>query len=145
MIRPYVRHDGDIFREIYSAAGMAEVFPDLDSPLFVTKVVSEENGVPVMGMALQLVAEAYFFCDPTAGTPQQRWQRFLEIHEAARCQTYGFGLDVAYCYLPPKLEKSFGRKLERVGWAPNLWKSYTRQIQPKTTDLKEAMLCTSAK
>jgi hypothetical protein len=37
-----------------------------------------------MAVLLRLTAEAYLLHDPAAGTPRERWQRFLALHEAAR-------------------------------------------------------------
>ena len=44
-----------------------------------------EGNCHIVGAAfLRLTAEAYLLLDPRAGTPRERWQWLLALHEAAR-------------------------------------------------------------
>ena len=111
---------------MHAAQGFGYPLPDLDSPMFVSKLVLEleeeddedearlqnegAQGKPAcrsgrglanrsslaelsargkssrvtMAILQRLTAETYLLHDPAAGTPRQRWQQFLALHEAAR-------------------------------------------------------------
>ena len=145
-IREYTPNDFDALRRMHAAQGFGYPFPDLDSPLFLSKLVLEDelensldenredegreeahrnsppqaavgaappldstphdpdprNRQPRIAMAvlLRLTAEAYLLHDPAAGTPRQRWQRFLALHEAAQRSAAARGLDDVQAFLP---------------------------------------------
>lgn len=90
-----------------------------------------------MAIGARLTAETYLFLDKDWGTPELRWQGFLSLHEAARRDMYKRGLEDCYCWLPPQIEKPFGKRLMRVGWEKNKWPSYTYKLNEPTTDYKE--------
>src|SRR5271165_1512969 len=142
-IREYSPNDLDALRRLHAAQGFGYPFPDLESPLFVTKLILEDeetedeaaessaafslrvlagsreaadsDSLPAsaasspekkprriaMAILLRLTAEAYLLHDPAAGTPHQRWQRFLALHEAARNSAAAKGLDDVQAFLPP--------------------------------------------
>src|ERR1700719_981919 len=115
-IREYMPADLDALRQMHAAQGFGYPLPDLDSPMFVSKLVLEEDGSDVpreenddaegrevadasslrenllpgnfprvtMAILQRVTAETYLLHDPSAGTPRQRWQSFLALHEAAR-------------------------------------------------------------
>ena len=136
MVRKYKPEDEEEIKAFYIGSGYEFEYPDLSSPLFITKMVTEEDGMVVMGAALKLSAEAYLFANPSWGSPRERWKALLELHEAVRISGYGFGLDGVNCWLPPEIEKPFGRRLMRLGWERNHWRSYCRELQPTTVDLR---------
>ena len=168
-IREYTPADFDALRQLHAAQGFGYPLPDLDSPLFVTKLILEEeeedsdewrtedqdaegrelanrNSPPeescpsekapcrssstriLMAVLLRLTAETYLLHDPAAGTPRQRWQRFLAIHEAALCAAAACGLDDAQAFLPPPIARSFGRRLARLGWKRDPWLCFSKVI-----------------
>jgi hypothetical protein len=193
-IRHYVPTDLDALRQLHAAHGFGYPLPNLDSPLFVTKLVLEEDesgtdlpagqagfslspfcgaaeshrcgeltdigdetgrevagvnsppsadGIPgasvapsprrgssriVMAAFLRLTAEAYLLHDASAGTARQRWQNLLALHEAVRCDAAARGLDDVQAFLPPRVARSFGRRLARLGWRPDPWPCFTKVI-----------------
>lgn len=190
-IREYTPADFDALRRMHAAQGFGYPLPDLDSPLFVTKLVLEDEDssarfslrglaeareatgskalvggreapggrevadrnslreespsreeVPwqsntprvngsrriVMAVLLRLTAETYLLQDPAAGTPRQRWQRFLALHEAALRAAADRGLDDAQAFLPPRIARSFGRRLARLGWTQDPWPCFSRRL-----------------
>src|SRR4029077_10516925 len=137
-IREYTPADFDALREMHAAQGFGYPFPDLESPLLVTKLVLEDddddapgensdaegreeahrNPPPessasanprriAMAVLLRLTAETYLLHDPAAGTPRQRWQQFLALHEAARSSAAARGLDDVQAFLPPRVARAF--------------------------------------
>ena len=86
-IRAYEDSDLAALQAIHKKQGFSYAFPDLSNPLFLTKVVlgREEPGQGIAGAALlRLTAEAYLLLDPIAGSPRERWQWLLGLHEATR-------------------------------------------------------------
>jgi len=158
-IREYTPADFDALRRMHAAQGFGYPFPDLESPLFVTKLVLEDDvdGAPdetgdaqgreephrnsppesttrassrriAMAVLLRLTAETYLLHDPAAGTPSQRWQRFLALHEAARNSAAARGLDDVQAFLPPRVARAFGRRLARLGWTHDPWPCFSRRL-----------------
>src|SRR5579862_3077883 len=122
---------------MHSAQGFGYPLPDLESPMFVSKLVLEDEEEPrdcgtssrvKMAILLRLTAEAYMLHDPAAGTPRQRWQRFLALHEAARHDSAARGLDDVQAFLPPQVARAFGRRLTRLGWVRDPWVCFSRQV-----------------
>jgi hypothetical protein len=152
-IREYTAADLESLRRLHSAQGMPYQFPDLTNPLFLTKLVIERNspeadsreagerdsasfGVAdreiVGAILLRLTSEAYFLLDPRAGTPRDRWQALLMLHEAARTDAARRGLDDAHAWLPPQVANAFGRRLSRLGWFREPWPSFSRSTRAAT-------------
>jgi hypothetical protein len=174
-IREYTPADLDTLRRMHAAQGFGYPFPDLNSPIFVSKLVVEEDdnhiedsdleevgqalaknqgargreeagvsslrdistaGAPPRGSAsritmailLRLTAETYLLHDPAAGTPRQRWQRLLALHEAGRRDAAARGLDDVQAFLPPSIARAFGRRLSQLGWTRDPWPCFSRRI-----------------
>jgi hypothetical protein len=155
-IREYTPDDLDDLRRLHAAQSFGYPFPDLESPLFVSKLVleddeddeqSENSGAEgreeshpnfppekadasspriVMAVLLRLTAEAYLLHDTSAGTPRQRWHRLLALHEAARHDAAHRGLDDVQAFLPPRVARAFGRRLARLGWRQDPWPCFSR-------------------
>ena len=137
-IREYTAADLESLRQLHSAQGMPYQFPDLTNPLFLTKLVIERDSPDtdsrevVGAILLRLTSEAYFLLDPSAGTPRDRWQALLTLHEAARTDAARRGLDDAHAWLPPQVANAFGRRLSRLGWFREPWPSFSRSTGAKT-------------
>jgi hypothetical protein len=169
-IRDYTSADFDALRQLHAAQGFGYSLPDPESPLFVTRLVLEDdaegdgsnnetsrnsgasgevldsrevadtNSLPaetpacgeppriLMAVLLRLTAETYLLHDPSAGTPRQRWQRLLALHEAARCAAAACGLDDVQAFLPPRVARAFGRRLARLGWQHDPWPCFSRRV-----------------
>lgn len=129
-VRPYTAADLDALKAMHAAQGFDYAFPDLDDSIFLSKlVVEDDQGRPVMASLLRLTAEAYLLLDPRAGRPRERWWRFLALHEAARRDAFALGLDDAQAFVPPKVERSFGRRLAKLGWVKDPWPAYCRRVE----------------
>jgi hypothetical protein len=152
-IREYTAADLESLRRLHSAQGMPYQFPDPTNPLFLTKLVIERDSSDadsreagerdsdspgradreiVGAILLRLTSEAYFLLDPSAGTPRDRWQSLLMLHEAARTDAARRGLDDAHAWLPPQVANAFGRRLSRLGWFREPWPSFSRSTNIET-------------
>ncbi len=133
-IREYTVADLDALRRMHAAQGFDYAFPDLANPLFLGKLVLEDDaGRPVMASLLRLTSEAYMLHDAHAGSPRERWQRLRVLHEAARRDALARGLDDAHCWLPPQLARAFGRRLGNLGWRRELWPCYSIGLGDEVT------------
>jgi hypothetical protein len=154
-IREYRESDLSALRAIHGTQGFGYAFPDLNNPLFVTKLVlardedaanaatapnsqregkcASQNalaGAPIVGAALlRLTAEAYLLLDPKSGNPRERWQWLLALHEATRRDAWQRGLEDVHAWLPPPVALKFGRRLERLGWLrDDAWTPYCKRL-----------------
>jgi hypothetical protein len=147
-IREYAPGDESALRALHAAQGFGYEFPDLLDPLFVTKLVLEDDaaqgpssslgtsGSPagsesrIVGAALlRLTAETYLLIDPRAGTPRRRWESILSLHDAAARDAWRKGLSDVHAWLPPRLAKRFGRRLESLGWVrDDRWTPYCKKL-----------------
>jgi hypothetical protein len=126
LIREYKESDLDALRRIHARQGFDYAFPDLRDPIFVSKLVAEDDaGRPVMASLARLTCEMYLLADPDAGTPRDRYQRLLALHQAGERDLLARGLDDAHTWLPPPISKRFGRRLESLGWMrDDAWTPY---------------------
>jgi hypothetical protein len=143
-IREYMPSDLDALRRMHAAQGFGYPLPDLESPLFLSKLVLEDDDSGreeadcnsphvdrsrvTMAILQRLTAEAYLLHDPGAGTPRRRWQCFLALHDAARRGAIARGLDDVQAFLPPPIARAFGRRLARLGWTRDPWPCFSRRI-----------------
>jgi len=115
--------------EIAGKSGREEV--DRNSPLECSSrriLASAKSSRIAMAVLLRLTAETYLLHDPEAGTPRQRWQHFLALHDAAIHDAAARGLDDAQAFLPPRIARAFGRRLERLGWTRDPWPCFSRRV-----------------
>ena len=125
-VREYEEADLEALRQIHARQGFDYPFPDLRDPLFVTKLVMEDESREeagersekgIMGAALlRVTAEAYLLLDPKTGTARERWNRVLELHGATEQDAWRRGLEDVHAWLPPEIAEKFGRRLARLGW-----------------------------
>lgn len=93
-------------------------------------IISKSLGRILGAALLRLTAEAYLLLDPRAGTPCERWQWLLALHEAARRDAWQRGLEDAHAWLPPPIAQKFGRRLERLGWRrDDSWIPYCKRLE----------------
>jgi len=129
----------DALLAMHRAQGFEYPFPDLADPIFVSKLVLEDedsigtgNNTSKIRMAslARLTCEMYLLVDPSAGTPRDRYARLLELHRAGAADLRARGLDDAHAWLPPPIAKRFGRRLETLGWIrDDAWTPYCKRLR----------------
>jgi len=130
-IRNYRPEDEPALKQMHAAQGFDYAFPDLANPLFVSKLVLEDDdGRSLMAALGRLSCEVYLLAEPKSASPGERFLQMLLMHEAGRRDLEARGLDDVTCWVPPGIEKSFGRRLERLGWVRDPWPSYSRRTAP---------------
>jgi len=132
-VRLYADGDLEALKRMHGLQGFEYPFPDISDPIFVSKLVLEdEERRPVMASLARLTCEIYLLLDPATGTPQQRYARLLTLHKAGETDLLARGLDDAHAWLPPMVAKRFGRRLAALGWIrDDTWTPYCRQLRTK--------------
>jgi hypothetical protein len=151
LVREYRESDLAALRAIHEAQGFAYPLPNLNNPLFVTKLILSEDassqiadgnaneGVvaqssakqqKIIGAAfLRLTSEAYLLLDPQAGTPRQRWQWLLQLHAATERDAWQRGLEDVHAWLPPQIASKFGKRITQLGWRrDDAWTPYCKRL-----------------
>jgi hypothetical protein len=131
MVREYTDADLNAVLAMHRAQGFDYPFPDLHDPIFVSKLVLEdERGQPAMAALARLTCEMYLLVDPKAGTPPERYARLLELHRAGAADLRARGLDDAHAWLPPRIAQRFGRRLQQLGWLrDDAWTPYCHRLR----------------
>jgi hypothetical protein len=141
-VREYRESDLAALRAIHASQGFAYPLPDLNNPLFVTKLILSEaeertatteanpSQEKIIGAALlRLTAEAYLLLDPRAGTPRQRWQWLLQLHAATERDAWQRGLEDVHAWLPPPIASKFGKRITQLGWnRDDAWTPYCKRL-----------------
>ncbi len=104
-------------------------YPDcLDNPhIEAVSVVVDEQNQPVMACAVERIIQAYLFTSNT-GHPALRLHALRLLHENMAGKLRKLGYHELNVFIPPKIQSSFSRRLERCfGWRPN-WRSWYRRF-----------------
>ncbi|MGH9687733.1 MAG: hypothetical protein ACRD5K_11645 [Candidatus Acidiferrales bacterium] len=158
VIREYKESDLGALRRMHAGQGFDYPFPDLADPIFVSKLVLEDDSSrPVMASIARLTCEMYLLVDRgnsrdrsrgadyganacadraspplgcgRAGNPRQRYDWLCALHAAGERDLLARGLDDAHAWLPPQIAKRFGRRLEALGWVRDAaWTPYCRRL-----------------
>jgi len=138
LIRPYTDADLDALRRAHASQGFDYPFPDLRDPIFVSKLVLENDaGRVVMASLARLTCEMYLLVDrdaegTDASSPRQRYAQLLALHDAGARDLIRRGLDDAHAWLPPRIAKRFGRRLTALGWVrDDAWTPYCKRFLSK--------------
>ncbi|MFZ3214897.1 MAG: hypothetical protein WA192_02450 [Candidatus Acidiferrales bacterium] len=126
-IREYTPADLDSLRRLHARQGFDYAFPDLGDPIFISKLVLEDDaGQVVMASLARLTCEMYLLMDRAkeaespaekgSASPRERYARLLALHQAGEKDLLARGLDDAHAWLPPPIAKRFGRRLAALGW-----------------------------
>jgi hypothetical protein len=144
LVREYTEADLDALRRMHARQGFAYPFPDIADPIFVSKLVLEDDaGRAVMASLARLTCEMYLLVDRehhatrAAGNrpaensrPVERFAQLLAIHRAGEHDLLSRGLDDAHAWLPPPIAHRFGRRLESLGWVrDDAWTPYCRRLR----------------
>ncbi len=131
LIREYKSSDLPSLVGMFRRQAFEYVFPDLEDPVHVQRMVLEEGGRPVAAAIGRLTAEMYLLVDPDQGDPKERWLQIAALHGATESYL-GSSLKLAeiHAFLPPRIEAKFGRRLERLaGWFREPWPCYTLALR----------------
>jgi hypothetical protein len=130
-IREYNRCDIEALREMHARQSFDYKFPELENPLFVSKLVQENSrGEITMAALARLTCEIYLLADPAHANPDERLANIIALHRAAETDLLRRGLEDAHAWLPPKIARRFGRRLTQLGWIrDDNWTPYSIRLK----------------
>lgn len=130
-IREYSPSDVDALRKIHAGQSFDYKFPELENPLFVSKLIQEDSrGEITMAALARLTCEIYLLADPAQGNPQERLTNIIALHHVAERDLLQRGLEDAHAWLPPKIARRFGHRLTKLGWSrDDNWTPYSIQLR----------------
>ncbi len=128
MIRPMKISDIPTLRQLYEFSGLPYAFPDLRGPLMESVlVVTDDNDVPVAACAAERIIQLYLLIDESLH-PAAKMRYIRDLHNHLSVVLSSKGYREANAFIPPEMEKSFGRRLMRTfGWLRN-WPSFARSF-----------------
>jgi hypothetical protein len=133
VIREYDERDLDALQRMHAQSGFSYAFPNLDDPLFISKlIVDDPDGQPAMASLARLTCETYLLVSRSNGqsNPAQRYAEMLELQRAGEADLLRKGLEDAHAWLPPSIARRFGRRLESLGWVrDDAWTPYCRRLR----------------
>ncbi|HKV49345.1 MAG TPA: hypothetical protein VJN69_14725 [Candidatus Acidoferrales bacterium] len=134
-IRPFTDNDLPVLKRLHSRQGFDYVFPDVSDPIFVSKLVLEDDDARIaMASLARLTCEMYLILDPSLGTPPDRFSRMTALHQAGERDLISRGLDDAHAWLPPGVSHRFGKRLEVLGWVrDDKWTPYCYRFDQNVT------------
>ncbi len=127
-VRAYTDADLDALRAMHAAQGFAYALPDLSDPLFLVRQVVEEDGRPRMAALLRLTAEAYLLADPAMARRASAGNGLGRCTKPPCAGGGARGLADVQAFVPPRVARAFGRRLETLGWRRDPWSCYTRLV-----------------
>jgi hypothetical protein len=125
-IRPIQPSDIPTIRGMYELSGLKYTFPDLLGPKMESVMVIESDGVVVAACAAERITQLYLWMEDDHPAAKMHYVKVL--HEAMATELKSKGYNSVEAYLPPELEKSFGRRLMRnFGWVKS-WPCFSRNF-----------------
>jgi len=127
-IRAMTPADIPTLRNIHELSGLAYTFPDLRGPLMENVlVIADERDIPIMAVAAERIIQLFLWCDESLH-PAAKLRGIRILHEGMATVLRKKDYTQVNCFLPPSLEKSFGRRLmNNFGWVRN-WFSLARDF-----------------
>lgn len=88
-------------------------------------VIADDDGNPIMACAPRTLVELYLWADPQQH-PAAKLHALRMLHEKMAPWIKAQGYSEVNAFLPPEIERKFGRRLMRTfGWVRN-WVSYCK-------------------
>lgn len=133
MVREYEERDCAVLQRIHAESGFGYAFPNLNDPLFVSKLIlTNADGRLAMASLARLTCEAYLLVDRADDrfTARERYEGLLEMQRAGEADLVRKGLEDAHAWLPPSIARRFGRRIETLGWVrDDAWTPYCKRLR----------------
>jgi hypothetical protein len=130
-IREYNPSDIEALKKMHAGQSFDYQFPELENPLFISKLVQEDSpGEITMAALARLTCEIYLLADPAHSNPQERLRNIVALHHVAEKDLLQRGLEDAHAWLPPPIARRFGRRLTQLGWTrDDNWTPYSIRLK----------------
>jgi|SRR5208283_2742192 len=133
-VREFTANDLRRIEELHRNSGYEYVLPPVlsDQSFFSRRIVGDAEDVAAAAF-LRLTAEPYLIVNPNWRTPAWRMEALRKIHEACRQDAIRKGVGEVTAFLPPQVEKRFGKRLLRMGWKHYVgpeWRAFSYEVNP---------------
>jgi len=120
--------DREMMRQFYAQSGLEFEMPDLSSPMIeAAELVVDERGEIIMAAVAQRTLEIYLLSPAGQLHPMVKMEGIRLLHEAIRDTIASKGYKEGFAFIPPSIEKAYGRHLRKwFGWEAT-WKCYRIQ------------------
>lgn len=126
MIRELRPSDIPLLRSWHETSGFEYTFPNFDR-MEGALVLTDENDIPLAAVAAERIVQLYLWMDENLH-PAAKLRIIRELHQNMTTVLCSKGYHEANAFLPPGLEKSFGRRLMKTfQWVRN-WPSFARSF-----------------
>ncbi len=130
-IRQLGEHDTSQIVKIHVANKLpACCLPDAENPAFIVAQCAEIDGKLAMGAFVKVTGELSLILDHSVGTPKQRWSALKAILDSIEVAAQLKGLEDFAVFVPPDVEKAFGKRLKALGFVKSTWSAYGK-VLPK--------------
>lgn len=115
--------------EIFQNQGLDYTLPPA-SKFCSIQVIVDENDVPRIAIAARKTTEGFLLCDAEWESPAMRMEAIKMLHVAMAHDLEIKGYDDMNIWVPPQMEKSFGRRLMKsFGWTKQMWPSFAKNVR----------------
>lgn len=129
LVREATDNDAETIKELHGRAAFGYDLPDFSLPQFFSRrVVADQEGFGV-AVYLRLTSEAYLFANAEWRTPAWRMEALRQLHLVCKEDCLKKGVTDTACWMPPQIEKRFGRRLLKLGWQKQLWPTYSTEVR----------------
>lgn len=124
--RPLRESDIPILQDIAVKSGFP--YPNLDHPhIEAVEVATDSEGHIIMACAAKRLVELYLYVDQDRSSAV-KMSAIRQLHQGMAEKLRAKGYDSAEIFIPPAIEKSFGRRLIRsFQWVRN-WPSFCKRF-----------------
>lgn len=115
--------------QIHAASGYDFRFPDSGSPLIEAAcLIVDAQGFPIVASVAKRTPEV-MLAMRNEGHPALKLQALANVHSYMREALTARGYSEANCFLPPEINRNYGRHLQRIfGWQKS-WPGYTMRSE----------------
>lgn len=128
IVRDIEEKDYWAIEKIYGKQNFDYKFPNLSSPLFISRKVCEDETGKVLGcVVVKLQGECYLFLPPD-GKPAEKLEAINKLNESVATDCYSKGLDQITGWIPIEIEEKFSKRLTKLGFIKSKWNSWTKNL-----------------
>lgn len=127
-IERMTKTDNEDLRDIHTRMGSKYPLPDFTGPMFVVgKVVRDDHGRLLGGLAVKVIGEAFLLLDP-ALSDYQKTKAVASLSESAITATRDASLEEVSAWIPQEVETIFAPLLQQLGWMRSPWPCWSKVI-----------------
>jgi hypothetical protein len=132
-LRKLIARDTAAVKRLHAAMGLDYELPladhggDLRKTVFVRTGIFDDGRL-VTAVLGRLTSEAYLLLDRTWSTPAERWEAAGRAMVCAAQQAVTDGIEDVHVWLPPAIEKRFGKRLAEFAFVKAPWNCYTAKL-----------------